>query len=71
MCCFSAMVRLEYTPTDDDLSQSTHLLLRRIWNINTHPDKKEHVECVINEEWAVDFFLKKFSKIILLILKVQ
>ena len=56
MCCFSAMVRLEYTPTDDDLSQSTHLLLRRIWNINTHPDKKEHVECVINEEWAVDFF---------------
>ena len=68
---FLAMVRLKYTPTDDDLSQSTHLLLRCIWNIHTHSDRKEHVECVIYEVWAVDFFKKKIGKMILLILKVQ
>ena len=56
------MVRLKYTPTDYDLSQSTHLLLRCIGNIHTHSDRKEHVECVIYEVWAVDFFLKKLAR---------
>ena len=52
------MVRLRYSPTDDDLSLKVHRLLRRIWNINTHSDKREHVECVIYEEWAIEFLKK-------------
>ena len=55
-CFFLVMVRLRYSPTDDDLSLEVHRLLRRIWNINTHSDKREHVECVIYEEWATEFF---------------
>ena len=52
------MVRLRYFPTADDLSLEVHQLLRRIWNLNTHSDKKEHVECVIYEEWAIEFLKK-------------
>ena len=55
---FLAMVRLRYFPTADDLSLEVHQLLRRIWNLNTHSDKKEHVECVIYEEWAIEFLKK-------------
>ena len=52
---FLAMVRLRYSPTKDDLSLKVHWLLRRIWKINTHFNKREHVECVIYEEWAIEF----------------
>ena len=52
------MVRLQYSPTDNDLSLKVHWLLRRVWNINTHSDKREHVECVIYEEWAIEFLKK-------------
>ena len=58
MVFFLTMVRLRYSPTDDDLSLKVHQLLRRIWNINTHSDKREHVECVIYEEWAIEFLKK-------------
>ena len=44
------MVRLRYSPTDDDLSLKVHWLIERIWNINTHSDKTGHVECMIYEE---------------------
>ena len=52
------MVRLRYSPTDNDQSLKVHQLLRCIWNINTHSDKREHVECVIYEEWAIEFLKK-------------
>ena len=61
MVFFLAMVRLRYSPTGDDLSLKDHRLLRRIWNINTHSDKREHVECVIYEEWAIEFFKKNLE----------
>ena len=61
MVFFLTMVRLRYSPTDDDLSLKVHQLLRRIWNINTHSDKREHVECVIYEEWALEFLKKNWE----------
>ena len=55
------MVRLRYSPTDDDLSPKVNWLLTRIWNINTHSDKTEHVKCVIYEEWAIEFLKKNWE----------
>ena len=55
------MVRLRYSPTEDDLNFEVHQLLRRIWNLNTHSNKREHVDCIIYEEWAIEFFLKKLG----------
>ena len=46
---FLAMVRLRYSPNEDDLSLSIFRLLRRIWNMNTHSDKREHVDLIIYE----------------------
>ena len=54
MCFFLAMVRLRYSPADNDLSLKVERLLRRVWNINSHCDKRENVECIIYEEWAID-----------------
>ena len=56
---FLAMVRLRYTPNEDDLSLSIFQLLGRIWNMNTHNDKREHVDLIIYEEWAVEYLKKK------------
>ena len=58
---FLAMVRLRYTSYEDDLSLSIFQLLRRIWNINTHSDKREHVDLIIYEEWAVEYLKKKWE----------
>ena len=58
---FLAMVRLRYTPNEDDLSLSIFLLLRRIWNMSTHSDKREHVDLIIYEEWAVEYLKKKWE----------
>ena len=55
------MVRLRYTPNEDDLSLSIFQLLRRIWNMNTHSDKREHVDLIIYEEWAVEYLKKKWE----------
>ena len=54
MCFFLAMVRLRYSPADNDLSLKVEQLLRRVWNINSHCDKRENVECIIYEEWAIE-----------------
>ena len=54
MWFFLAMVRLRYSPADNDLSLKVERLLRRVWNINSHCDKRENVECIIYEEWAID-----------------
>ena len=56
------MVRLRYSPTTDDLSLEVHQLLRRIWNLNTHSDKREHVDCIIYEEWAIEFLKKIYEE---------
>ena len=55
------MVRLRYTRNEDDLSLSTFRLLRRIWNMSTHSDKREHVDLIIYEEWAVEYLKKKWE----------
>ena len=55
------MVRLRYTRNEDDLSLSTFRLLRRIWNMSTHSDKREHVDLIIYEEWAVEYLMKKWE----------
>ena len=52
---FLAMVRLRYTPTTYDLTLDIPRLLRRIWNINTHSDKMQQIECLIYKEWAIEF----------------
>ena len=59
---FLAKVRLRYTLNEDDLSLSIFPLLRRIWNMNTHSDKREHVDLIIYEEWAVEYLKKKNGK---------
>ena len=55
------MVRLRYTPNEDDLSLSTFRLLRRIWNMSTNSDKRQHVDLIIYEEWAVEYLKKKWE----------
>ena len=52
---FLAMVRLRYTSTTYDLTLDIPRLLRRIWNINTHSDKMQQIECLIYKEWAIEF----------------
>ena len=59
---FLAKVRLRYTLNEDDLSLSIFPLLRRIWNMNTHSDKREHVDLIIYEEWAVEYLKKKMGR---------
>ena len=55
------MVRLRYSPTEDDLNFEVHQLLRHIWNFNTHSNKREHIDCIIYEEWAIEFFKKNWE----------
>ena len=58
---FLAMVRLRYSPTEDDLNLEVQRLLRRIWNLNTFSDKRELVDCIIYEEWAIESLKKKMG----------
>ena len=58
---FLAVARLRYSPTEDDLNLEVHRLLRRIWNLNTHSNKREHVNCIIYEEWAIEFLKKNWE----------
>ena len=55
------MVRLRYPPTEDDLNLEVQRLLRRIWNLNTFSDKRELVDCIIYEEWAIESLKKKWE----------
>ena len=29
--------------------------MKQIWNYNTHSDKHEYIDCMVYEEWAIDF----------------
>ena len=55
------MVRLRYVPEELDLTLEVHQLLRSIWNFNTHSDKHKCVDCLIFEEWAIDFLKRKWK----------
>ena len=55
------MVRLPYIPNKADLTKTIDQLLRNIWNFNTHVDKEQCVDCIVFEEWAIDFLKKKWD----------
>ena len=55
------MVRLPYIPNEADLTKTIDQLLRNIWNFNTHVDKEQCVDCIVFEEWAIDFLKKKWD----------
>ena len=55
------MVRLRYSRTADDLNLEVHRLLRCIWNLNTHSNKREHVNCIIYKEQAIEFLKKNWE----------
>ena len=47
------MVRLTYDPTPLDLKKELTVLLRHIWNCNTHGDRHDYVDCSFYEEWCI------------------
>ena len=55
------MVRLRYVPDELDLTLEIHQLLRNTWNFDTHSDKQKCVDCLIFEEWAIDFLKRKWK----------
>ena len=55
------MVRLRYVPNEFDLTKTVDQLLRNIWNFNTHADKEQCVDCIVFEEWVIDFLKKKWD----------
>ena len=55
------MVRLRYVPDDCDLTKTVDQLLRNVWNFNTHVDKEQCVDCIVFEEWVIDFLKKKWD----------
>ena len=55
------MVRLRYVPNEFDLTLRVDQLLRNIWNFNTHSDKYKHLDCLIFQEWDIDFLIKKWK----------
>ena len=55
------MVRLPYIPNEADLTKTIDQLLRNIWNFNNHVDKEQCVDCIVFEEWAIDFLKKKWD----------
>ena len=55
------MVILRYDPTPFDLKSSLVQLLKQIWNYNSHSDKHECVDCLVFEEWCVDFARTKWE----------
>ena len=58
---FAVMVRLRYVPNELDLTLEVHQLLRNIWNFNNHSDKQKCVDCLIFEEWVIDFLERKWK----------
>ena len=58
---FVVMVRLRYVPNELDLTLEVHQLLRNIWNFNTHSDEQKCVDCLIFEEWDIDFLKRKWK----------
>ena len=54
------MVRLRYEPTPLDLKKELAELLRHVWNYNTHSDKKDYVNCIVYEEWCIEFAKTKW-----------
>ena len=55
------MVRLRYVLDEFDLTKTVDQLLRNIWNFNTHADKEQCVDCIVFEEWVIDFLKKKWD----------
>ena len=55
------MVRLRYEPTPLDLKKELAELLRHVWNYNTHSDKKDYVNCIVYEEWCIEFAKTKWQ----------
>ena len=55
------MVRLRYEPTPFDLKSTLVQLLKQIWNCNMHSDKHACVDCLIFEEWCIDFARAKWQ----------
>ena len=47
------VVRMRYEPTEYDLKINLAEILKIIWNINTHSDND--VECMLFEEWLINF----------------
>ena len=56
---FVVMVRLRYVPDEFDLIKTVDQLLRNIWNFNTYDDKEQCADCIVYEEWMIDFLKKK------------
>ena len=54
------MVRLRYVPNEFDLTLRVDQVLN-IWNFHTHSDKHKHLDCLIFQEWAIDFLRKKWK----------
>ena len=55
------MVRSRCVPDEFDLTKTVDQLLRNIWNFNIHADKEQCVDCIVFEEWAIDFLKKKWD----------
>lgn len=55
------MVRLRYEPTPFDLKSSLVQLLKQVWNYNTHSDKHTCIDCLVFEEWCIDFARTKWQ----------
>ena len=55
------MVKLRYDPSPYDLKNHLAEILKEIWNYNTHSDKHECLNCLIYEEWCIDFARTKWQ----------
>ena len=55
------MIKLTYDPTPFDLEYFLVDLLRKIWNFNTHSDKHDCIDCIVLEQWCIDFARKKWE----------
>ena len=55
------MVRLRYHPTPLDLRKELAELLSHVWNYNTYSDKHIYVECIVYEEWCIEFARTKWQ----------
>ena len=55
------MVKLRYKPTPFDLKSTLVQHVKQIWNYNSHTDKRTCVDCVIFEEWCIDFARTKWQ----------
>ena len=55
------MVKLTYDPTPFDLEYCLIDLLRQIWNFNTHSDKHDCIDCIVRQQWCIDFARRKWE----------